>query len=286
MTKQGELQSHEPACLILGAGYTGSRVAQLIRDAGHAVLALRRADIDFTAAGAPQQLAALAPAGCSVLHSVPSLPGGGDARLLQGLVNKASRVVYLSTTGVYGGVNLVDETTPIAPRNPREQARADTEAAVMAGPWTSLILRPAAIYGPDRGVHVAMAEGRYALMGDGSNYISRIHADDLARICAAALRSDLTGAYPVADEHPCPAREIADYCALHFQLPGPVSVSASDTPESRRNNRRVDGRAILARLGLSLLYPCYQEGLRGLPPPRDGASGSVSPLRRPETAGC
>ncbi len=248
--------------VILGAGYTGSRVARLLQSAGHPVQALRRADLDFTLPEAPALLAALAPPGCTVLHSVPSLPDLADARLLEGLHGKAQRVVYLSTTGVYGAATFVDEQTPIAPRNPREQARAATEAAVASGPWSSLILRPAAIYGPDRGVHISMTQGVYTMIGDGSNYISRIHVDDLARLAAAALLADLTGAFPVADQHPCSSREIAEYCAEAFHLPPPVSTPPDQVPESRRNNRRVDGRAVFAKLGLSLLYPSYRDAIK------------------------
>lgn len=245
----------------MGAGYTGSRVASILSAQGRKVLTLRSRDIDFTHPESASQLFPRVEENCLVLHSIPSLPDNADARLLDAL-GKASRLVYLSTTGVYGAVEHVDEKTPIAPRNPREQARADTEAAVARGPWQSLILRPAAIYGPDRGVHVSMAQGAYTLNGDGSNYISRIHVDDLARLAAAALLSDLTGAFPVADEYPCTSREIADYCAERFHLPPPISVSQSEVPVSRRNNRRVDGRAIFRLLGLSLLYPSYKEGLQ------------------------
>lgn len=225
------------------------------------MIPLRRSQIDFTVDHAVEQLHSLAPAGCLVLHSIPSLPGNADATLLDGLRGKAKRVVYLSTTGVYGDVEHVDEHTPIAPRNPREQARAATEAAVLAGPWQSLILRPAAIYGSGRGVHVSMAQGKYTLLGDGGNFISRIHVADLARLAAAALLSNLEGAYPVADEHPCTSREIADYCARQFHLPPAVSVAEPDVPLSRRNNRQVDGRAIFRLLGLTLQYPSYVEGL-------------------------
>ncbi len=248
--------------LILGAGYTGARVARILIAQGRAVLTLRSSDINFNDPGATAQLLPRVAENCLVLHSIPSLPGNADARLLDALGN-ASRIVYLSTTGVYGAGEHVDEHTPIAPRNPREQARAETEAAVSGGPWQSLILRPAAIYGPDRGVHVSMAQGAYTLNGDGSNYISRIHVDDLARLAAAALLSDLTGAYPVADEHPCTSREIADYCSARFHLPPPISASQSEVPVSRRNNRRVDGRAIFRLLGLNLLYPSYKQGLEG-----------------------
>lgn len=255
---------HSKQFLILGAGFTGSRVAARLQARGLGVTAIRRAQIDFTQPGSTELLERIAEPGCILLHSVPSLDNNADAALLAGLQGKAERVVYLSTTGVYGDAHVVDEHTPRAPRNPREQARAQTEQAVEAGPWASLILRPAAIYGPGRGVHVSMAEGRYTLLGDGSNFISRIHVDDLAAVAEAALLSSLTGAYPVADEHPCPAREVAEYCSTTFGLPMPVSASAGDVPSTRRNNRRVDGSAVFRLLGVALQYPSYREGMRSL----------------------
>lgn len=242
---------------ILGAGYTGARVARILREWGHAVQALRRADIDFAQEGAPERLAEMVPPGAVVLHSIPTLAGNADAHLLQGLYGKAVRVVYLSTTGVYGGATHVDEHTPPVEGHERMM----TERAVAQGPWSSLILRPAAIYGPDRGVHLSMAHGAYKLFGDGSNYISRIHVEDLARLAAAALLSPVTGAYPVADRHACTSREIAEWCASHFQLPPPVYAPIGEVPPSRRNNRQVDGRAICRLLGVDLLYPSYREGL-------------------------
>ena len=247
--------------LILGCGYTGSRVAALLRAKGHDVLPIRRAQIDFNLPSSVPDLADIAPANCIVLHSIPSLPDNADALLLKALEQKAQRIVYLSTTGVYGAAELVDENTPVAPRNQRELARAATEAAVSSGPWQSLILRPAAIYGPGRGVHVSMAQGQYTLLGEGKNFISRIHVDDLARLATAALLSSQIGAYPVADQHPCTSREIAEYCAQLFHLPPPVSVEESRVPLSRRTNRRVDGRAVFQLLGLTLLYPSYREGI-------------------------
>ena len=250
-----------PPILILGCGFTGSRVARRLREDGGEVTATRRAQIDFTHDEAVSQLAAITPEGCVVLHSVPSLVGAADSRLLTALEAKASRVVYLSTTGVYGDAEAVDETTPAMPRTPREQARVDTEESVARGPWESLILRPAAIYGPGRGVHVSMAEGRYAPMGDGANYISRIHVEDLAGIAYAALFAPLTGAYPVADELPCPSREIAQYCSEQYGWPMPASVTAAEVPVTRRTNRQVDGRAICERLGVRLSYPTYRQGI-------------------------
>ena len=188
------------------------------------------------------------------------------ARLVKALGSEAlrdapARVVYLSTTGVYGETKQVNETTPIAPLSERQRRRAEAERAVAAGPWPSLILRPAAIYGPGRGVHAALRERRFRLAGDGDNFISRIHVEDLAALTAAAIESDITGAYPAADENPCTSSEMARYCADLLGMPMPPSVERGEVDETRRADRRVDGRAICKLLGVSLRFPSYREGV-------------------------
>ena len=251
--------------MILGCGFTGSRVARRLAERGLGVTTVGRSQIDFTQPGSVDALRSIALPGCAVLHSVPSLPDGADRTFLTALHGLATRVVYLSTTGVYGAAKFVDEKTPVQPRTLRELARVETERAIAAGPWQSLILRPAAIYGPGRGVQVAVREGRYALLRDvsgvGSNHISRIYVDDLAAIAEAALFSQLQGAYPVADEHPCSSREIAEFCAGLLGEPFPVTANAAEIPESRRTNRRVDGSAICRALKVRLRYPSYREGV-------------------------
>jgi nucleoside-diphosphate-sugar epimerase len=106
-----------------------------------------------------------------------------------------------------------------------------------------------------------MREGSFRLAGDGSNFVSRIHVDDLAAHAEKALLSDLTGAYPVADEEPCSSREIAEFCAGLLGLPLPEAVSEEELSETRRSDRRVDGSAIRRLLGLELRYPSYRQGI-------------------------
>jgi nucleoside-diphosphate-sugar epimerase len=277
--------------LILGCGYTGQRVARILLDRNTPVVATSRdpelpemkelaakgAEVmrfdaaDRTTFRAVEQVIR----GAVVLHSLPTLVQGGTFRdptpaVLELLGDRPERIVYLSTTGVYGHARDVDETTPAAPVTERQRLRLAAEQAVAAGPWTSLILRPAAIYGPGRGVHVRLREGNFKLLGDGSNFISRIHVDDLARIVAAALFSELTGSYPVADEEPCRSREIAAFCAELMGLPMP-SPDAGEPDQTRRSDRRVDGRAIRRLLAVELLFPSYRVGIpalvrRGSPP--------------------
>ena len=196
--------------------------------------------------------------GMLVLHSIPP---DGPRDLLGPLKGCAVRVVYLSSTAVYGTAKLVDETTPVDSGTERAQMRLDAERDVASGPWSSLILRPAAIYGPGRGVQESIQRGEHSLS---DRFVSRIHVDDLAAHVEAALLSPITGAYPVADEEPCTSREIAEFCARLLNLPvtgaGPVARQAGRMPRFA-NNRRVNGSAIRRALGITLTYPSYRVGV-------------------------
>lgn len=238
--------------MILGCGYTGERVARRFLGRGAQVTATARD---------PQRLADLGAEvvrlselcvrpGSLVLHSIP--PAGAPG-LLDALGDAPARVVYLSTTGVYGDARFVNEFTPVAPQTESARLRVAAEQSVAAGPWSSLILRPAAIYGPGRGIHEALKNGSCPI---GENFVSRIHVDDLAAHAEAGLLSDVEGAYPVADEEPCTSREIAEFCAKLLDLPMPTSAEAKG-----RADRRVDGSAIRRVLGIKLMYPSYRVGI-------------------------
>ncbi len=196
-----------------------------------------------------------------ILHSIPPLDDDNPESIPQALSDRPARVVYLSSTGVYGGQKDVDASTSPSPRHPREQQRLAAEAAISAGPWSSMILRPAAIYGPGRGVHVSMEEGRFRLVGSGDNFVSRIHVDDLAAHVEAALLSGITGAWPVADDHPCTSQEIASYCSHLLNVPMPETMDRDHAHPTRRADRRVDGRAVRDKLGIRLSFPSYREGI-------------------------
>jgi nucleoside-diphosphate-sugar epimerase len=235
-----------PDVLILGCGFTGRRLARRLLARGCTVCGATRNSLDLETPGALSALRAMVTPGVRVLHSIPTLAGELDRVAVEAL-GGAARVVYLSTTAVYGDAECVDEATPVAPRSDRARARVRTERAVLDGPWSPLVLRPAAIYGPGRGIHVS---GR-----GGSGCVSRIHVDDLAAHAEAALFSAVTGAWPVADDHPCPSGEVAGFCAA--LLGEPVETAGA----TRQSNRRVDGSAIRRALGITLLYPSYRDGI-------------------------
>jgi len=254
-----------PDVLILGCGYTGQRVAQRLIARGCSVAGIAKnprdgvISLDLEQAGALERLREMVKPGMRVLHSVPPLEGDLD-RMAVSALDGVARVVYLSTTGVYGDSEFVDHTTPAVPDSPRVR----TEQAVLNGPWSALVLRPAAIYGP----------GRIARRRITTACVSRIHVDDLAAHAEAALFSDVIGAWPVADELPCPTLEVAQFRAAIQGLPPPAAEPATSP------GRRVDGSAIRERLGITLKYASYRTGI---PAALDEEVGhprrSVHPLR-------
>ena len=243
--------------VILGCGYTGRALKQRLERRGVRVIGTTRATFDALR----DRDLSFVPEGSRVVYSIPTLEPDPVPAIVGALSARAVRAVYLSTTGVYGDAHIVDHTTPANPTTPEGRARVAAENAWINAAYSSIVLRPAAIYGPGRGVHVSMAERRFRLGGDGSNYVSRIHVDDLVAHVDAALSVEVTGAWPVADAHPCTSREIAEYCARLLGVPMAEQVQTESLHQTRRANRRVDGAKIREILGLELMYPSYREGI-------------------------
>lgn len=252
--------------IIFGLGFTGKRLARrllsrgipvfaAVRDAGRfgdlAAAGLRLGEL--AAARLPQEL----PCNATIFYSIPPLSPAESSRI-EALVDalEPARMVYISSTGVYGDQIEVNESTPASPVDERGRLRLAAEQRISAGPWTRLILRAAAIYGPGRGVHMAIREGRLP-RGSGSGVVSRIHVDDLAAIADAGIFSSLEGAWPVADDAPCSSAEIAAGYAKLLNL----DLQVESDPEFVVAGRRVDGRKIREILGVELIYPSWETGL-------------------------
>ena len=243
--------------LILGCGFTGIRVARRFLDRGARVtvttrdpsrLAGFRANI-IRLSQVPEHLRK----GMLVLHSIPP---EGSTLVPEMLKDAPARIVYLSSTSVYGTRHLVDEESPVDIDDIRARPRIAEEVRIAKGPWSALILRPAAIYGPGRGAHESLLRGTYVAA---DNFVSRIHVDDLAAHSEAGLLSDVTGAFPVGDEEPATTRAVADFCKQLLRL---EELPVTNARASRTMaNRKVDGSAIRRVLGLTLKYPSYRIGI-------------------------
>jgi nucleoside-diphosphate-sugar epimerase len=132
------------------------------------------------------------PKSAVLVHTVPPLPEPETA-VMRGFISELAprRVVYISATTVYGDQKNVNAATAVEASGEKGRRRIEEENWLKAGHWSTLIIRPAAIYGPGRGVHVRVGEGK---LPRGSGFVSRIHVDDLAAVLEAGVLSDLTGA--------------------------------------------------------------------------------------------
>ncbi len=241
--------------IVLGLGFTGQRLARRLLREGVPVCAAVRgverfselADAGLILSELSSETVTSLPKNAILAHLIPPVAS------LRPFITELQprRIVYVSSTGVYGDQIDVNEKTKPGPNDERGRLRLEEERWIAAGPWTSLILRAAAIYGPGRGAHVALREGRVP-RGGGSGVVSRIHVDDLAAIVHAGLFSGIAGAWPVADDAPCPTAEIA--ASFSQQISGNNSNIAIP-------GRRVDGTRIREKLGIKLTYPSWKTGI-------------------------
>ena len=157
----------------------------------------------------PESLQCLQGIAQAVIHSAPP-PGTGDTdtrtrRLIanlrrspnpapQAACSLLQRIVYISTTGVYGdcaGARL-DESRRVEPLTARARRRLDAERqlrnfAKRSGCCVS-ILRAPGIYAGDRLPLERLHKRQPLLIEKDDVFTNHIHADDLATACIAALR--------------------------------------------------------------------------------------------------
>jgi nucleoside-diphosphate-sugar epimerase len=286
-----------PVLLIVGCGDVGLRVLRLLRGRWR-VLALTRSPeraASLRLAGAvpllgnldePGTLARLAGLADAVLHLAPPPPQGHTdprtAHLLQALARRPSRrrvVVYASTTGVYGdcGGAWIDETRHLAPATPRAERRVDAEARVRwagrAFGWRVSLLRVPGIYALDRDggdPRERVRRGAPVLAAEDDVYTNHIHAEDLARACAAALlRGAPQRAYHVCDDSTLKMGDHFDAVADGCGLPRPPRLSRAQaasvmTPMQLSflaESRRLSNRRLKDELRFALRYPTVSQAL-------------------------
>lgn len=256
--------------VLVGCGYTGEHLSRALVARGDAVIAARRdvkalarlADV-VTAVHAdlalPETLAGLVPDGAIVVVLAP--PGPEPAREIAALVEaarSAKRIVYVSSTGVYGKGDgqWVDESAPLAPLSASGHARVIAERALQAASVSHVSLRVAGIHGPGRGIADRIRLGLYRIVGDGSSHVSRVHVEDLVGAIICAGESDVEGAVNIADDEPSPIGEVADSIAAKLGVPPPArtpvdqvsaEVAAMLTADRKIRNARMKAMGVVLR---------------------------------------
>ena len=211
----------------------------------------------------------------AVLHCAPP-PGSGDtdsrtANLLAAL-RGVRRIVYISTSGVYGDCQsaLVDESRSPNPQTARARRRVSGEEQLQRWGGELFILRAPGIYAADRLPIERLRAGTPVLRAEDDVYTNHIHADDLAAAAVRALEPDaVPGIYNVSDDSELRMADWMDLVALHAGLAKPPRLPRSRIAERvppevlsfMNESRRLDNRRMKAVLGVQLRYPTVYEGL-------------------------
>jgi nucleoside-diphosphate-sugar epimerase len=268
--------------LVIGPGYTCSRVLERLPGAiaaGRSLPGDQRLDLDSDGESGGNCLINL-PADYSVIYPVPpasDLPG--DQRLqrfLDLLPHDPARIVYLSTTGVYGNHDgaIVDETTEPNPKSAQAARRLAAETLLQdwfaAGNVDAVILRVPGIYGPGRLGTDRIRAAMPVLREEDANPGNRIHVDDLASCCVAALSADVpAGIYNVGDGDTRTTTWFMNEVARQASLPPPPTVSREEAEKTfsqmrlsfLRESRVVDVTKMRRSLGIHLKYTNPADGI-------------------------
>lgn len=268
--------------LIIGCGYTGSRIAQLHLQRGDSVTCTARSGMtDIQGAhGLALDLDASPTAALPVAQRIyytapPPAQGVRDTRLekLLARLPVPEAFIYFSTTGVYGDSRgaSVDERSPLAPENDRALRRVHAET--LANGWAheqciAACLRVAGIYGPGRLPLAKLAAGEPVPDPADTGPGNRIHVDDLAAAAIAIADSGAGGAWNISDGNPLSTAEFNDLVATAagLALPRRVPLSSPEISPGMRSflrpSRRIDNRKLLSLQGFSLRYPDPADGVR------------------------
>lgn len=288
-----------PTLLVVGCGDVGLRVLKLLRGRWRLLALTSSPDRqeELRAAGAvpllgnlddPATLGRLGGLADAVLHlAPPPTTGPSDRRtaaLLAALARggRVRRLVYGSTTGVYGdaGGAHVDETRALRPATDRARRRVDAESRVR---WFGracharvTVLRIPGIYAPGRrggDPRERLARGTPVLRAEDDVHTNHIHADDLARACVAALvRGRPQRVVHACDDTDLPMGDYFDLAADLAGLPRPRRISRSEAATEMSplqlsfmgESRRLSNRRLKQELRLRLRYPTVREGLATL----------------------
>lgn len=266
--------------VLAGVGYTGRRILSMLprgsvtglsrapRPSDDSVLAF---DLDSAA-----QLPFEPEMPYGVIYTVPPAGNPPDARLQRFLAMiSPARFVYISTTGVYGdyGGRTVTETSALRPSNERAEHRVAAEELLVG--WAEAhgceltVLRAPGIYGPGRLGVERIRSGVPVLDDDSASPGNRIHVDDLARCCIAALSAP-AGIYNVGDGDHRNSTAFTNEVARQLGLPEPPRITMAEARKlysTERlsflsDSRVVDTRRMREVLGVEPLYADPADGIR------------------------
>lgn len=271
---------------ITGAtGYIGFNVAKAMRRAGHEVWGLTRSEektamlsrneIHSVVGNMQQPESYRKVAGqCSVLiHAAADYANDTaalDLKTIDAFIGagktgaRPKMVIYTSGCWVLGdtGDAMIDETTPLNPIEAVSWRPKHEQRILEAEHLHSIILRPGCVYGKGGGLTSSWfqgaVDGQMKIVGDGSNYWTMVHVDDLSdayvRTAESGLKNEI---FNISDRSRWTVGEMAESVKKAAGYNGDISyVSVEEaaqemgpTAEALALSQHVDSSKAVRRLG-------------------------------------
>jgi nucleoside-diphosphate-sugar epimerase len=313
--------------LIIGCGYLGRRVVRSWIAQGDSVVALtrsaERAD-EFRASGIepivgdvtdPASLAGLPEAETALYavgldrdsgKSMREVYVGGLDNVLNRVAHNIGRILYVSSTSVYGqnAGEWIDESSECRPESENGKVCLEAEALLRRQMPEANVLRLAGIYGPGRLMaRIAALRAGMVFEGHPDAWLNLIHVDDaVAAILACEERGTPGKTYLVCDDRPIRRLEYYSLLAALIGAPRPkspfpplarggqgasgemVSPAPKPEPQPATHNKRCCNRRLHDELQVTLHYPTVRIGLPmaltarpiEFSPPSQGGAGGVA----------
>lgn len=292
--------------LIIGCGYVGNVVAQKWLEQGHSVAALTRSESraeEFRDMGITPVLGDVTdadslkvlPESDTVLYAVGFDRSADQSRraiyvdglnnVLTEIKHRAGKIIYLSSTSVYGQTDgaWVDETSPCEPERENGQICLEAEQLfekhALISPASqhpkAVILRLAGIYGPGRLLaRMQQIQAGEPLLGRPDAWLNLVHLTDIVNtILKCDTDIPLDSHYLVSDSRPITRQEYYETLARLLDAPEPrfaevtsgepamKSTRQNSTERAAGLNKRCSNMKLRESLGIRLVYPTITAGL-------------------------
>ena len=276
----------ESRLCILGAGFSGHRVAALAEALNISVLTTRRNPESNSRSLRFDTARNVIPTEAElhgVTHLLSTIPPGRDQNdpVLRTLGAQLCQlplrwVGYLSTTGVYGDTDgaWVSESDTPKPGQDRSRRRLICEQEWLNSGLPVQILRLPGIYGPGRSPLAAVRAGTLKPIHKPGQVFCRVHVDDIAAGCLHLMHCSAAGQHPaivnICDHEPAPSHVMQRHAAdlLNCNLPEIRDYADAETDMSAMarsfwaENRRVSNDLLCKTLGYSMIHPNFRSGLQ------------------------
>ena len=189
--------------------------------------------------------------------------------------NPPGKIVYISTSGVYGDCqgNWVTEESPLAPISTRAKRRVYAEKSLIKYCYRHdcdyIILRVGGIYGPGR-LPIDRLKNITVICPKEAPHSNRIHVVDLASVCFSAMSNNIQNeVINVSDGH---STSMSDYyykIADFAGLPRPPCVPMSEAQNKLsagmlsfiNESRRLSTKKMSRLLDIEFQFPTLEIGL-------------------------